>query len=134
MDTAQLRQAIQELPEKVQTKPLLMALLENQESFSSNLATFQQGDVLPEHPVGLCGESTCSTCVSHAQQITREAQARVKDQYIAEGRAAALDDVHTFLTWGGGADLADRITQMGELWKQQGKPPPQSEPALTIVR
>ena len=134
MDIVQLRQAIQELPEKAQTKPLLAALLENLASFSSSLATFQQRGALPEHPVGLCGESTCSTCVSHAQRIASETLAKAKDQYIAEGRAAALDDVQTFLTWGGGKDLADRITQMGELWTQQARPAPGSEPALTIVR
>ena len=133
MDILQLRQSIQALPQEAQTKPLLESLLEHVEGLSSSLATFQQ-DAAPAHPAGLCGNAECASCVEQAQHIARLAQEKTKEQYIAQGRATALDDVNTFLTWGGGKDLADRITQMGELWMQQGRPAPQAEPALTIVR
>lgn len=90
-------------------------------------------DVEGSHPPGLCQESSCEACAAQAGQIATTLMAQARDQFIPEGRKAALDDVGTALTWAGGPQLAQRISQLTESWVANGRPAPKAEPALIIV-
>lgn len=65
------------------------------------------GDSDPPHPYGICGDETCASCVSTAQEIATRA------------RRQALDDVESALLRAGGQQLLDQVlTVVQQGWQQ----------------
>lgn len=126
MDIAQIRAEIAKLPATAQSKPILEALTEHLSELLLSKPVLVAQRESPAHPAGLCGENTCESCVAEAAHISQTG--------MRQARALALEDVHTALLWGGGEDLAARVSQVCEEWMKQGKPAPGPESAFIALR
>ena len=138
MDIVQLKQAIQQLPEEAQTKPLLAALTEHLESFSSSLVTLRQERAEgekpaqePRHPYGLCTEDSCTSCLASKAQFAQAGIFAMRDELVSEGRKAALLDVEQALRYGKAEELADKVKVYVSAWIAADRP---AQPTYIVTR
>lgn len=133
MDISEIRQGIALLPTTAQSKPLLDALLTLVEPLLSNphaptLAAMRQEidttlKMHQEHPLGLCYEATCDSCMAQGQDLVSKGREM--------GREAVQSDIDTALMWYGGPVWHDKVTRVVQKWLAEGRPQPGSAPAFT---